>query len=96
MGATRKVDYVSDVERGLFANKDTIGFDEDMPEFSPVDNWNPSDPNQPVDIDLDKKELYLGGGLFDAHGALWYGGDSDIANCIDGECDFVHVLLILH
>jgi hypothetical protein len=87
MAATRKEVYVSDVEKGLFGNK-PISFEDDIPDFDPVDNWDPSDPNQPVEIDLDKKELYLGGGLLDGHGAAWYGGDDDSSNCIDGECDF--------
>lgn len=87
MAASRKEVYVSDVEKGLFGNK-PISFEEDMPDFNPVDNWDPNDPVQPVEVDLDKKELYLGGGLLDAHGALWYGGDDDSGNCIGGECDF--------
>lgn len=37
---------------------------------------------------LATNDLSLGNNLNDSSGSYWYGGDSDVAYCIDGECNF--------
>ena len=41
-----------------------------------------------ITIDTTNKTVGLGGGLNDTFGSLWYQGNSDIAYCVNGACDF--------
>ncbi len=88
MAAKKTVGNYTDVglDGGFYKDKDTISFDEDIADFTPTMN----DPNpslgKPIEIDTNAKTIALGGDLVDGYGSVWYGGDSDIASCIDGNC----------
>jgi hypothetical protein len=77
------------LDGGFSTGKDTISFEEDIADFAPTMNdptpANPSDPD-PIEIDTTQKTIELGGGLAGGYGSVWYKGDSDIANCIVGDC----------
>lgn len=88
MAAKKTVGHYTDVglDGGFFKDADTISFDKDIADFTPTMN----DPNpslgKPIEIDTVAKTIALGGDLPDGYGSVWYGGDSDIASCIDGNC----------
>ena len=89
--ANKTVGDYTDVglDGGFSTGKDTISFDEDIADFIPTMNdptpGNPGDPD-PIEIDTVQKTIQLGGGLTDGYGSVWYKGDTDIANCIEGNC----------
>ncbi len=60
-----------------------ISFNQDLQDFSAVVSKTGA-----IEIDLAHKQVNLGGNIYDGHGALWYRGDSDLAYCIAGICDF--------
>jgi len=71
---------------------------ESSPDFSPqevVDSLSAleSSPGQDVIVvDKDSGEITLGGGVGDAFGAVWFGGNNNIGGiadfCTDGKCQF--------
>jgi hypothetical protein len=71
---------------GFSRGKDTISFEDDIDDFSPT--MNDPDPGigNPDPIEIHDETIELGGDLADGYGSVWYKGDSDIANCIDGKC----------
>jgi len=90
MAAKKTVGNYTDVglDGGFSKGKDTISFDDDIADFTPTMNDpvpGPGNP-KPIEIDTTDKTIGLGGGLPDGYGSVWYGGDSDIASCIDGNC----------
>jgi hypothetical protein len=91
MAAKKTVGNYTDVglDGGFSKGKDTISFEKDIADFTPTMNdptpGNPSDPN-PIEIDTIQKTIQLGSNLPGGYGSVWYKGDSDIANCIAGEC----------
>ncbi len=88
MAAKKTVGNYTDVgvDGGFFAGRDTISFDEDIGDFTPTMN----DPNpslgQPIEIDIGAGTIQLGGDLPGGYGSVWYKGNSDIADCLEGEC----------
>ncbi len=89
--STKTIGEYTDVglDGGFSTGRDTISFEEDIADFIPSMNdptpGNPSDPD-PIEIDTVQKTIELGGGLSHGYGSVWYKGDSDIANCIAGNC----------
>ena len=79
------------LDGGFSGGKDTISFEDDIADFSPtMGNADgplaPSDP-QPILVDVANNQIELGRNLPDHYGSVWYKGDSDIANCIQGKCN---------
>ena len=89
MAAKKTVGNYTDVglDGGFSKGKDTISFLEDIADFTPT--MNDPDPSlgKPIEIDINAKTIALGGSLQDGYGSVWYKGDTDIANCIDGKCN---------
>ena len=88
MAAKKSVGNYTDVglDGGFFAGSDTISFDEDIGDFTPtMNNPNPS-LGDPIEIDIGAGTIQLGGDLPDGYGSVWYKGNSDIADCIGGNC----------
>ncbi len=88
--STKTVGEYTDVglDGGFSTGKDTISFEEDIADFAasmPDPTPDPSDPD-PIEIDTVQRTIQLGGGLHASYGSVWYKGDSDIANCIEGNC----------
>ena len=90
MAAQKTIGNYTDVglDSGFSTGKDTISFEEDIADFSPT--MNDPDPSVGTPIEVinttDEKVIKLGGNLPDGYGSVWYKGDTDIANCIEGEC----------
>jgi hypothetical protein len=76
------------LDGGFNIGRDNISFEEDIEDFNypglPMNN--PPGLNDPIEVDEVAKEINLGGGLNDGYGSVFYGGDSDTANCINGRC----------
>ncbi len=88
MAAKKTVGNYTDVglDGGFYAGSDTISFDEDIGDFTPtMNNPNPS-LGEPIEIDIGAGTIQLGGDLPDGYGSVWYKGNSDIADCIGGNC----------
>jgi hypothetical protein len=89
MAAKKTVGNYTDVglDGGFFKDKDTISFEEDIDDFTPTmnDPGELGDPD-PIEINTTDGTIGLGGGLPEGYGSVWYTGDSDIANCIAGNC----------
>ncbi|MCX5852858.1 MAG: BACON domain-containing carbohydrate-binding protein, partial [Deltaproteobacteria bacterium] len=68
--------------------KQKITFEDDMPNFNqPIE-----DKPEAITVDEAGKKVYMGGGVRDQKGTLWYTGNSDTANCSNGVCDFCNGL----
>jgi type II secretory pathway pseudopilin PulG len=76
------------LDGGFSTGKDTISFEEDIADFTPtmLDPTPGDTSDDPIVIDTVQKTIQLGRGLTDSYGSVWYKGDSDIANCIEGNC----------
>lgn len=88
MTARKTVGNYTDVglDGGFFTGRDTISFDEDIGDFTPtMNNPNPS-LGEPIEIDIGAGTIQLGGDLPDGYGSVWYRGNSDIADCLEGNC----------
>jgi hypothetical protein len=75
------------LDGGFNIGRESISFEEDIEDFDyglPISP--PSGSDAPIEVDEIAKEINLGGGLTDGYGSVWYGGDSDTANCIQGRC----------
>jgi hypothetical protein len=76
------------LDGGFNIGRESISFEEDIEDFNyPGLPMNAPGGNDPIVVDETAKEITLGGGLNDGYGSVWYGGDSDTANCIDGRCN---------
>jgi len=80
------------LDGGFRIGNDTISFAEDIEDFDdpnlPMNNpTGATEDNKPIEVDTEDKEIRRGGGLQDGYGSVWYGGDSDVANCINGRCN---------
>jgi type II secretory pathway pseudopilin PulG len=88
--STKTIGEYTDVglDGGFSTGKDTISFEDDIADFIPTMNDStPGDTSDdPIVIDTVQKTVQLGRGLADRFGSVWYKGDSDIANCIEGNC----------
>jgi len=88
--STKIIGEYTDVglDGGFSTGKDTISFDEDIADFAAtmIDTTPGDTSDDPIVIDTVQKTIQLGGGLTDRFGSVWYKGDSDIANCIEGNC----------
>jgi hypothetical protein len=92
MAAKKIIGNYTDVglDGGFSIGKETISFEEDIADFSPTMGktggiLGPGDP-EPIIVDTANNQIELGQDLPDHYGSVWYKGDSDIANCIEGEC----------
>ena len=77
------------LDGGFNIGRENISFEEDIEDFDyglPMNSPGGSDPIV-VDTTEGDEKINLGGGLTDGYGSVWYGGDSDTANCIDGRCN---------
>jgi len=88
--STKTIGDYTDVglDGGFSTGKDTISFEEDIADFaSTMIDPTPGDTSDdPIVIDTVQKTIQLGRGLTNNYGSVWYKGDSDIANCIEGNC----------
>lgn len=78
------------LDGGFSIGRETISLEEDIEDFNytlPTNNPEPASGKLPITVDVTSKEINLGGGLTDGYGAVWYGGDADTANCIEGRCN---------
>ena len=80
------------VDAGFFTGKDTISFAEDIQDFSPKMGTGGTPiaegaGDAPITVDTTAKEIELGKNLGSRYGSVWYAGDTDIANCIEGRCN---------
>jgi hypothetical protein len=65
-----------------------ITFQDNMADFpQPVVGQNINKAGA-ISVDVTNKALGLGGGVYDGYGSIWYQGNSDIAYCVNGVCDF--------
>jgi len=96
MAAKKTVGNYTDVglDGGFSSGKDTISFEDDIEDFSPKmaqggDEKTSGDENSPIVVYTEpgNERVELGRNLQDSYGSVWYKGDSDIANCIDGKCN---------
>jgi len=76
------------LDGGFNIGRENISFEDDIEDFNypglPMNN--PPGLGDPIEVNEVAKEINLGGGLSDGYGSVWYGGDSDTANCINGRC----------
>ena len=93
MAGKKEIGEYTDVglDAGFGTDKETISFLEDIADFSPSvgkrgGTINPEDP-QPIIVDEINKQIELGRNIADHYGSVWYKGDTDIANCIEGKCN---------
>ncbi|RLD67134.1 MAG: hypothetical protein DRI98_12875, partial [Bacteroidetes bacterium] len=77
------------LDGGFNIGRESISFKDDIEDFNPDLGLPMNSPggNDPIEVDETAREINLGGGLNDGYGSVWYGGDSDTANCIDGRCN---------
>jgi len=95
MAAKKTVGNYTDVgqDGGFSSGKDTISFEEDIEDFAPKmgasggGEIGEGDADAPITVDTTGKEIDLGKNLMGRYGSIWYKGDSDIANCIEGKCN---------
>jgi len=77
------------LDGGFSTGKDTISFEEDIEDFETtlaIDSTPGDTSDDPIVIDTVQKTVQLGRDLADSFGSVWYKGDSDIANCVEGNC----------
>jgi hypothetical protein len=71
--------------------KQTIGFNEDMPDYpQPTVGFGMNEAGA-VTVDYTNKEIRLGDGTAattDSFGSAVYGGNTYLGNCVNGKCDF--------
>lgn len=81
------------IDAGFFTGKETISFDQDIQDFDAKMGLTGGGEilegasDAPIVVDTTSKEIQLGKNLTGRYGSIWYKGDTDIANCIQGECD---------
>jgi len=78
------------LDGGFNIGRENISFEDDIEDFNyglPTNDPDPPSGDKPIEVDETNKEINLGGRLNDGYGSIWYGGDSDTANCIDGNCN---------
>ena len=90
--STKTIGEYTDVglDGGFSTGKDTISFEEDIADFNPTmgkagGDLGGGDP-KPIEVNVTNKEIELGQNLTGHYGSVWYKGDTDIANCIEGKC----------
>lgn len=81
-------DYAFAAQKIMTVHQRAAGAEATTPNSIPGINEFATPVGTGVTLDTANALIGLGGGVRDTDGAVWYGGDSDAAYCLNGICNF--------